>query len=120
MNRRDLFGQVEIVEEQIGALYKQIAQMKLQIKSLIEENHRLTLENKHMRELVLEKKQKEEQKSTLESEVKQNKSKVIGEGHDTLARLYYEGFHICNQEYGALRTEGDCLFCLSFLNKQDR
>lgn len=117
MDRRNLFGQVEIIEEQTAALSKQIGQMKQKIKSLIEENHKLTLENKHLRELI-NTKQKEEQKPIHDIETNKTKSRLIGEGHDTLARLYYEGFHICNQEYGALRTEGDCLFCLSFLNKQ--
>lgn len=115
MDRKDLFGQVGIVEEQLGTLLREIGQMKQQVKKLIEENHKLSLENKHLRNLLNDKEQKEEQKP---QKARLEKNRWIGEGHDTLARLYYEGFHICNQEYGSLRTEGDCLFCLSFLNKQ--
>jgi len=113
VEKKGLFSQVTYIEEQIGQLYQELGQLKQQIVTLLEENHNLELENKCLRKRLDD----EVQSENLEEKYSEKEQASIGEGYDNLARLYHEGFHVCNVHYGRLRTEGDCLFCLSFLNK---
>lgn len=121
MNKKELFDSVSNMEAQIGHLYKQLGELKQHLVQVLEENNSLKLENEHLRRRL----NKEEQVSNIkkkDDEEKQEQSERkmsdIGEGYDNLARLYQEGFHICNLHFGSPRVEGDCLFCLSFLNKK--
>lgn len=120
MNKKELFDSVSNMEQQIGQLYQQLGELKQYLAEVLEENNALKLENEHLREFLAAENKHREQKDKNEKVQKKKDYKqfiAIGEGYDNLARLYQEGFHICNLQFGSPRKEGDCIFCLSFLNK---
>ena len=123
MDNKDTFNSVSNMETQLGSLYQSLSDLKEFLAELIEENHSLKMENEQLRRLleataVKNQKGLADQKETSQTGAGEDKLFDVGEGYDNLARLYHEGFHICNVHFGNLRKEGDCLFCLSFLNKK--
>lgn len=135
MEKKDIFSQVNHLEEQLGEAYVAFGHLKAQLGQLLEENQDLTLENRNLRERLDSAfagrdaangpdgysadadRQPGFQKS--ENEKQPDIPHDAGAGYDNLAKLYKEGFHICNLHYGSVRKDGDCLFCLSFLNKKN-
>lgn len=118
MDNKNVFITIGNMEEQIVQLSTQLGILKNHLEDVLEENHHLKLENEHLRRR-LEELEEKSQKPSKGKQRKKRQSPDISEGHDNLARLYYEGFHICNVHYGSVRQNGeDCLFCISFLNKK--
>lgn len=123
MEKKNIFVLIQELESQMGHIHSELGGLKLVIKELLEENHRLSLENEQLRKILkrevtpAELEHPAASKPQPDAKPEEQEEDVVGEGYDNLARLYHEGFHICNVYYGHLRTEGDCLFCLSFLNK---
>lgn len=104
-------------EQQLESMQKQFRELIGFVAKMTEENHSLRLENHHLRTRLDE--IDEQMRNEDEERIDLPKKVDIGEGVDNLARLYNEGFHVCNVHYGSSRKGEDCLFCLSFLNKQN-
>lgn len=113
LDKKEIYAHIIELEEQMGQMYADLGQLKEKLVHLLEENQRLSLENDRLRSLL----KTEEDGRPENQDINRDEKPAVGEGYDNLARLYNEGFHICNVYYGHLRTEGDCLFCLSFLSK---
>jgi len=110
--QRKIFDQVSHMETQIGELYEQLGYLKNDLSEIIEENHRLTMENNHLRAYL----DQMHNEGEVGRDTGDKEATVPSEGIDNLARIYKEGFHVCHMQFGSPRTDEDCLFCLDMIS----
>lgn len=122
MEKKDIFDAFSNMETQLGHLYRHLGEMKQHLAGILEENNALQIENEHLRKRLQQTNgdSKGDRHPGGHEENTKEQDFDIGEGYDNLARIYQEGFHICNLHFGSLRYEKkDCLFCLSLLNRNN-
>lgn len=118
MKDRNFLDTVMEFEQQLESIHKQFGALKKFVAHMMEEHQTLQTENLLLRTRLDELLVQQNDSPELE-DIKITPSPLdIGEGYDNLARLYHEGYHVCHVHFGSSRKGEDCLFCLSFLNKQ--
>ncbi|GGE37796.1 DNA replication initiation control protein YabA [Streptococcus himalayensis] len=98
MNKKELFDALDAFSQNLFVTLAEVEAIKKNLKTVIEENTALRLENDKLRERL--------------GEVERSTPIKTNQGRDNLKRIYEDGFHICTDFYGQRReNDAECMFC---------
>ena len=105
MNKKELFDALDDFSQQLLVTLADVEAIKKNLKSLVEENTALRLENDKLRERL------GEVEETAPAKTKHVREKV--------RRIYEDGVHVCRDFYGQRREQdAECMFCDELLFRE--
>lgn len=108
MDKKTLWDELGNVESELTLMVQRIGEMKKAIDELTEKNVNLEVENRHLRERLVD--------LDNVAETTTGESQALSKSRMNLEKIYEEGFHVCNFSYGTRRENDEaCAFCLDVI-----
>ena len=105
MDKKELFDALDDFSQQLLVTLADVEAIKKNLKSLVEENTALRLENSKLRERL--------------GEVEADAPVKAKHVRESVRRIYKDGFHVCNDFYVQLRDQDEeCIFCDELLYRE--
>ena len=105
MDKKELFDALDDFSQQLLVTLADVEAIKKNLKSLVEENTALRLENSKLRERL--------------GEVEADAPVKAKHVRESVRRIYKDGFHACNDFYGQRREQDEeCMFCDELLYRE--
>lgn len=108
MAKRDVYEELKDLQAEMVQMISKFEHVQDEVTKTLEENAELNIENQHLRELL---------RSDHNENINGNGTEPqLSKSRQNLEKLYEEGFHVCNFEYGKRRENGEpCAFCLDVI-----
>lgn len=98
MDKKDLFDALDEFYQNLYVTLAEVDLIKASLRSLVEENIALRLENDKLRERL--------------GAEDPFLAKTGKKGRENLQKIYKDGFHVCKEYYGQRREDDEeCMFC---------
>ncbi|MTV82399.1 DNA replication initiation control protein YabA [Secundilactobacillus folii] len=106
MAKRDVYEDLKNLQAEMTQMLAKFTEVQDEVTQTLEENAELKIENQHLREAL-----HENGEPTGDSHEPQ-----LSKSRQNLEKLYEQGFHVCNFEYGKRRENNEpCAFCLDVI-----
>lgn len=104
MENSNLFADLEKMTLMCQQMAEKLTMITSEYKEVVDN---LEMENQHLRERLADLEAIQEKEPAEQTE-------VLSRSRQNLEKLYDEGFHVCQANYGA-RRDGPCMFCTNVI-----